>query len=388
MCASSSAGMCSKFVAKDCVARRRPSGVDTISSGWAPGASAWASESAKYSAVPVTESSVLAQPPAGASATTDSARPRAASWSARKPPSELPAMCAVAKPASSIARSSASGSVAALNSPASGGPPAWPASVGASTSCSRSSAGRTRSQVRQVSVKPCTHSRGVPEPPRWNGVKRESTEDSVAERDAVFAGLAAADEHVVAHEHGLPAAEPDRVGVADGAMAAPRERGGEAVERFLEGELPLAATAGVESPARLIERGLGIEAAIDEVGDDLQMALGLHVSPHDAERPEQRAIAQQQDRDDRVVRALARREPVGMAVLEREAVPAVVQRDARPGRDHERPERVVDALDQRAGIALLVDRAQVARPARPQPPRCGRARPGRVDQRAALREVV
>ena len=52
---------------------------------------------------------------------------------------------------------------------------AWPTSVGASTSWWRSSSGSTRSQVRQVSVKPCRSTSGVPAPPRWDGVKVEGT---------------------------------------------------------------------------------------------------------------------------------------------------------------------------------------------------------------------
>src|SRR3954447_19246765 len=64
-----------------------------------------------------------------------------------------------------MARSTAPGSVSASRSP-SGGPPAWPASVGASTSWWRSRYGSTSSQVRHVSVKPCTRTSGGPDPPR------------------------------------------------------------------------------------------------------------------------------------------------------------------------------------------------------------------------------
>ena len=84
-------------------------------------------------------------------------------------------MCAVAKPASSIARSTASGMTASVTSPSRGGPPAWPRSVGASTSWWRSSSGSTSSQVRQVSVKPCRQTSGGPEPPRWAAVKVKDT---------------------------------------------------------------------------------------------------------------------------------------------------------------------------------------------------------------------
>ena len=89
-------------------------------------------------------------------------------------------MCAVSKPASSIARSIASGAGRSVTSSTSGGPPAWPTSVGASTSWWRSSSGSTRSQVRQVSVKPCRRTSGGPEPPRCDGVKVEGTRRRLA----------------------------------------------------------------------------------------------------------------------------------------------------------------------------------------------------------------
>src|SRR3954454_1051649 len=79
---------------------------------------------------------------------------------------------------------------------------------------------------------------------------------SVAERDAVFARLAAADQRVVAHEHGLTAPEADGLRVADRAMAAARERRCEGVQRLLQGKFPLTAPARVEAPARLVQRGL------------------------------------------------------------------------------------------------------------------------------------
>ena len=156
------------------VAVRRPSGVAAIAAACGAAASTWSCISRSEVSV-ATASSRCAQPPAGASATTVRARPRAASCSATNPPSELPTMCAVSKPAASIARSIASGRTAALTSPSSRGPPAWPTSVGARTSWWRSSAGRTSSQVRQEPVKPCSRTSGVPEPPRCAGVNCEDT---------------------------------------------------------------------------------------------------------------------------------------------------------------------------------------------------------------------
>src|SRR4051794_6108491 len=80
-------------------------------------------------------------------------------------------MWAVSKPASSMARPTASAIADEVISSGSGGPPAWPGRVGASTSCLRSSAGSTSSHERHVSVKPWISTSGGPEPPRWSDVK-------------------------------------------------------------------------------------------------------------------------------------------------------------------------------------------------------------------------
>ncbi|HYH58786.1 MAG TPA: hypothetical protein VD790_06155 [Thermoleophilaceae bacterium] len=53
-----------------------------------------------------------------------------------------------------------------MTSPSSGGPPAWPGSVGASTSWCASSFASTSSHVRHVSVKPWIRTSGSPDPPR------------------------------------------------------------------------------------------------------------------------------------------------------------------------------------------------------------------------------
>src|SRR4051812_49947222 len=92
-----------------------------------------------------------------------------------------------------------------LGSPSSGGPPAWPINVGASTSWRRSSAGRTRSQVRQVSVKPCRHTMGGPAPPRCSGVKAVSTPlRLIARGDRAVAGVA-----VLRPRAGIQASAPE-----------------------------------------------------------------------------------------------------------------------------------------------------------------------------------
>src|SRR3954451_11090202 len=105
----------------------------------------------------------------------------------------MPTRWALPKPASSIARSIASGIVSIVISEGSGGPPACPGRVGASTSCARSSSGSTSSQERHVSVKPCSRTIGAPAPPRCDGVNIGPTAGTlvaVTWRLAILAGLA------------------------------------------------------------------------------------------------------------------------------------------------------------------------------------------------------
>ena len=64
------------------VARRRPSGVATIASAWRAAVRSSSCMSVKYVSVAWNVASSPAQPPAGARATTEVARPRSASWSA------------------------------------------------------------------------------------------------------------------------------------------------------------------------------------------------------------------------------------------------------------------------------------------------------------------
>src|SRR3974390_1615945 len=74
-----------------------------------------------------------------------------------------------------MTRSIASGSVSSDSVTGSRGPPAGPRRVRARTSGWGSSDGSTSSHVRHVSVKPCRHTSGDPEPPRNEGVKTNDT---------------------------------------------------------------------------------------------------------------------------------------------------------------------------------------------------------------------
>ena len=70
---------------------------------------------------------------------------------------------------------------------------------------------------------------------------------------------------------------------------------------------------------------------VDETEHDLHVPLRLHRAAHHAERPEQRATLQKHAGDDRVERPLARREPVGVAIVLDEAGRAILEGDSRPG---------------------------------------------------------
>ena len=93
-------------------------------------------------------------------------RPRAASPSDSQPPYELPAMWAVAQPAASRRASRMSSAVSTvIGRPPRSGPPWWPGSVTARTSCSGSRYGSSGRHAYHVSVNPCRSSSGVPDPP-------------------------------------------------------------------------------------------------------------------------------------------------------------------------------------------------------------------------------
>ncbi len=108
------------------------------------------------------------QPPPGASATTERARPRRASSRAIQPPSEFPAMCAVSNPHASMSRSTASTSATteAAVPAGSSGPPTCPASATVSTSKQDSNLARIGCHSEGTPEKPCTSTSGSPDPAR------------------------------------------------------------------------------------------------------------------------------------------------------------------------------------------------------------------------------
>ena len=107
-------------------------------------------------------------PPAGQSATTESARPLIASSRLSHPPIELPTRWARSMPSASSWRSRTS-TISRKSVPSSAGsegPPWCHAAVGAKIEWRASSSGRTGVQARQQLLKPCSRTIGSPVPPR------------------------------------------------------------------------------------------------------------------------------------------------------------------------------------------------------------------------------
>ena len=123
----------------------------------------------------------------------------------------------------------------------------------------------------------------------------------------------------------------------------------------------------VDPEARRVERALRVEAAVDERVHELEVALRLHRAAHHAERAPQLAVAEQEPGDDRVERPLPRPQPVRMSRLRREAPRPVLEHDPRVAREHAGAPVVVGRLDQRDGVAVAVDHAEVGRAAARRP---------------------
>ena len=99
----------------------------------------------------------------------------------------------------------------------------------------------------------------------------------------------------------------------------------------------IARVADIEAPrepARHLDRLLDVEAEIDEAYVALQVDLRLAVRAHAAENLPKAAVLERDGRDQRVHRALARLQAVGMQRIEREVSRAVLQHDAGVAREH------------------------------------------------------
>src|SRR5262249_51745422 len=121
-------------------------------------------------------------------------------------------------------------------------------------------------------------------------------------------------------------------------------------EPFLEED-----DAVLDPESRPVERRLRVEAIVDQRGDELHVRLRLDEAAHHAERAEELSVPEQHAGDDRVVRTLARLD----APLDGEAAAAVLEQDAGARSDEPGAEAPVQALDERDGRPVAVDRAQV-----------------------------
>src|SRR5436309_9613281 len=180
--------------------------------------------------------------------------------------------------------------------------------------------------------------------------RTSSSRSSEAGGIAVLARVGSPDEGLPFEQDRLAAAEGRSLGFADGLEPGAANLVFPVPQALLEPDEP-----ALDPEARPVERRLGVEAVVDEPRDELHVRLGLDEAAHHAERPEQRAVTEQHAGDDRVVWAPARIDLAG----DREAGAAVLEDDAGAGRDDEGAEALVEALDQRDGVAVAVDRAQV-----------------------------
>ena len=78
-------------------------------------------------------------------------------------------------------------------------------------------------------------------------------------------------------------------------------------------------------------------------------------------KPMRRSALLHEPRNDGVKRTFARRQHVRVLLVEREERPAILQREAGPGRHESAAKALVDALDQRHDVAVAIDRRQVDR---------------------------
>ena len=113
--------------------------------------------------------------------------------------------------------------------------------------------------------------------------------------------------------------------------------------------------------ARHLSRLLHVHSEVDHVEQDLGVALGLHVAPHDPVAEPRPAVPEGHPGHVRVEGALAGLEFVRVALLEREPGAPVLEGD--PGARHHQPgaEAAEDAVDERDGVAVLVHHRQVDR---------------------------
>ena len=159
-------------------------------------------------------------------------------------------------------------------------------------------------------------------------------------------------------------------------MAARAQRVGDGgTEAILEAQRARRiAPRAAEQPARRLHGRLRAEAAIHQAGDERRLGLRLALAAHGAVGEARAAVHEVHGRDQRVRGALAGRQAIGMAHIQREERAAVLQQHAGLAGHHAGAELVVEALDHRDGVARVVrrhDGDRVARGGWPVDPACG-----------------
>src|SRR2546423_11965372 len=91
---------------------------------------------------------------------------------------------------------------------------------------------------------------------------------------------------------------------------------------------------------------LQVHPEIDEIKNDLDMSLRLHLSAHHAKADEWLAIFCDERRNDRVKGSLVRRVAIQLAFLEVKKRSAILERKAKPIGTNARSKSKVEALDE------------------------------------------
>ena len=112
-----------------------------------------------------------------------------------------------------------------------------------------------------------------------------------------------------------------------------------------------------DAVARPVARRLRILAVVGDAHHHLGVALRLHRAPHDAEAHHRLAVLRDEAGDDRLVRAFARADAIGMAARHHESPAPVLHRDA--VHYHARAESHVVGLDERHHHAGSIRRREV-----------------------------
>ena len=143
--------------------------------------------------------------------------------------------------------------------------------------------------------------------------------------------------------------------------------------------------------ARGVARFLHVHAEIDHVAEDLRVSLRLHGAAHQAEGEPGPAVLRHHGRYDGMEGPLVGGEGVAVRGIQREELAPVLDRKPRALRHDARSESPEDALDERHGVAVLVDDGHVGRIPVLQDGIAGRdvhGRPAGIDAPALPRGVV